>query len=263
LTLLLLLGGCAASSTRLVDVGGHRIWIQIAGKGEPTVVFESGGGGDASAWADIEPEVRRRIGVRTVVYDRAGLGRSDPTTGPYHIDDEARALQRALDRCGVRGPIVLVAHSYGGFVATLVAANDPRVTGVVLVDANLAGFFDAAEVARLLARFTPEFEALERAKPALARVIIPLLRALPETAERMRAVTYPPSLPTVDIVAEQTWVKSPDEIAAMRRAHAAFVAASPAREVVWADRSGHNVMRDRPDVVIDAVARIVWRARGR
>jgi pimeloyl-ACP methyl ester carboxylesterase len=69
---------------------------------------------------------------------RAGLGRSAPSPPPYRIDDEADALRRELDRHGIEAPIVLVAHSYGGFVATLVAAFDRRVAGVVLVDANLA-----------------------------------------------------------------------------------------------------------------------------
>jgi pimeloyl-ACP methyl ester carboxylesterase len=35
------------------------------------------------------------------------------------IDDEAEALRRELDRHGVSAPVVLAAHSYGGFVATL------------------------------------------------------------------------------------------------------------------------------------------------
>lgn len=248
-----LLAGCAASGPRSIDVGGRRLWTDLEGSGAPTIVFESGGGNDASAWATIEPAVRRRAGVRTFVYDRAGLGRSEPTPGAYHVDDEAQALQRALDGRGVRGPIVLVAHSYGGFIAELLAASDRRVAGVVLVDANLPAFFDEAEVARLLARYEPQFDALTRAAPDLARVLVPLMRAYPETARRLRGVTFPPSLPTIDLVAERTWVDSADELAAMRRAHAAFVAASPARQARFAAGSGHDVMHDRPDLVIAAV----------
>jgi pimeloyl-ACP methyl ester carboxylesterase len=258
--LFLVLAGC---EQRRVDVGGYRLWTAVAGRGSPTVVFEAGGGDDASVWLHIEPEVRRRLGVRTFRYNRAGLGKSDPSPGPYRIDDEAVALERALDRRGVRGPIVLVAHSYGGFVATLVAASDTRVAGVVLDDANLSGFFDAAQASRLVARYTPQFDALERARPALAHVMVPLMRALPETARRMREMTFPPALPTIDIVAERPWVEAPDEVAAMQRAHASFVAASPAREAVFASGSGHYVMRDRPDLVIDAIARMVQRVRGR
>jgi pimeloyl-ACP methyl ester carboxylesterase len=90
--------------------------------------------------------------------------------------------------------------------------------------------------------------------------MIPLVRAYPETVRRVRAATFPPALPTIDIVAEHSWGETDDENAAMQRAHAAFVAASPAREAVLATGSGHHVMRDRPDVVLDAIARIVQRS---
>ena len=246
----------------LVDVGGRRLWTSLAGTGAPTVVFEAGGGNDSSVWAAVEPEVRRRNGVRTLVYDRAGLGKSDPPpAGEYRIGDEADALVRALDVLRLLDPIVLVAHSYGGFVAHLVA-GDPRVAGVVLVDANLPAYFDEAVVERLLADHKPHFAELEQQAPELARVMVPLMRAYPETARAVRAVDYPSMLPTIDIVAERSWGRTHEENDALRRVHEEFVAAAPAvREGVLAAGSGHDVMRDRPDVVSDAVARLVERVR--
>ena len=266
LTLCLLLAALSAGASPLeqrVDVGGYRLWMQVAGEGSPTVVFESGGGDDASVWAGIEPEVRQRNKVRTVLYERAGLGRSDRAPGPYHIDDEANALKKILDHAHISGPVVLVAHSYGGFVATLVADSDPRIAGVVLVDPNLAGFVDAAEVDRLLAQYKPQFAALEQARPELAKVLIPLMLAYPETARRMRAAGYPRSMPTIDIEAEHSWVETPEEKAALHKVHAEFVAESPERQAVYAAGSGHNVMRDRPQVVLDAITRMVEKTRTR
>jgi pimeloyl-ACP methyl ester carboxylesterase len=226
-------------------------------------VFEAGGGADSSVWEDLEPEVRRRFQVRTMVYDRAGLGRSAPSRSDYSIDGEASALRRELDRDSIEWPVVLVAHSYGAFVATLVAATDSRTAGVVLVDGNLASFMDDAQLERLLATYTPQFAALEEAAPDLARVMIPVIEAYPATVERLRAVDIPHDLPTVDIVAERTWVETPEEIDAFRRAHADFVAASPHREGVFAENSGHHVMRDRPDLVLDAVGRVIVDIRRR
>jgi pimeloyl-ACP methyl ester carboxylesterase len=243
------------------DVGGCRIWIHAQGHGSPTVVFESGGGDDASVWSKLEPEVRRRKSVGTVVYDRAGLGHSDPKPGPYRIDDEVAALKGALASCGVDGPLVLVAHSYGGLVSLLTAASDPRVAGLVLVDGNIPGFFDPEEVARLIARFTPHIDEIQKKAPHIARVLVPLMHALPETARRVRAAPPSPLLPIVDIVAEKTWVQTPEEVAALRREHAAFVAASPAREAVFATGSGHFVMRDQPELVLDAISQLIDRLR--
>ena len=112
---------------RKVDVGGYALWIQSRGEGTPTVVFESGGGEDSSEWSNIEPVIRKRAKVRTVVYDRAGLGKSDPNPRPYLIEDEGTALRRALDQCDIHGPIILVAHSYGGFVSEILASEDKQV----------------------------------------------------------------------------------------------------------------------------------------
>jgi pimeloyl-ACP methyl ester carboxylesterase len=254
--------GCAGPKAEVaapatVDVNGPQLYMQVAGNGDPTVVFEAGGGDDSSVWAAIEPEVRRRCGVRTVVYDRAGLGKSGPAPGPYHIDDEATALKRGLDRFGVRGEIVLVAHSYGGFIATLVAASDPRVVGVVMVDANIVEFFDDAEVAHIVAKYTPQLPALEREHPGLARVMGPVIRGYPETVRRMRAVPMPVNLPVIDIVAEHSWGDTDEENAAMKHAHESFVAASPARVALPAPGSGPYVMRDQPELVIDAITRLL------
>jgi pimeloyl-ACP methyl ester carboxylesterase len=240
-----------------VNVGGYALWMQSRGHGTPTVVFESGGGEDSREWSNIEPVIRERAKVRTVVYDRAGLGKSDPNPRPYRIEDEGTALRRALDQCVIHGPIILVAHSYGGFISEIVASEDKRVKGLVLVDANIPSFFDDKEAAVIAARYGPLAEALERDKPDAARVLVPLVQAYPATARHMRAVHIPLNLPIVDITAEHTWVDAPDELAAMRRAHSEFVAASPNRVAIFAEGSGHYVSRDRPDIVIDAVLHLI------
>jgi pimeloyl-ACP methyl ester carboxylesterase len=265
LLVVILVAGCGegqhapAPTPAQAEVDGPQLWMQVAGDGDPTVVFEAGGGDDSSVWASVEPEIRLHVGLRTVLYDRAGLGKSGPSPGPYRIENEAAALRRGLDRFSIRGPVILVAHSYGGFVARLVAASDPRVAGMVLVDANLPEFFDGAELSHLRARYAPQLAELERKNPALAAVMSPLMRAYPATVERVRAATLPVTLPIIDIVAERSWGDTDEENTAMRRAHAAFVAESPAREAVLATGSGHYVMRDRPEVVIDAISQILRR----
>ncbi len=109
---------------RKVDAGGYVLWMRSRGQGTPTIVFESGGGEDSSEWSNIEPIIREQVKVTTVVYDRAGLGKSDADPRPYRIEDEATALRRALDQCDVQGPIILVPHSYGGFISEILAAED-------------------------------------------------------------------------------------------------------------------------------------------
>ena len=239
-----------------VEVGGYRIWVEVEGAGTPTVVFETGNGSDAGVWAEIAPRIRA-AGATTFLYDRAGMGRSEAAPQPYSIDDEVEALRSALTSCGIEGPLVLAAHSYGGFISLLLASLDERVAGVVLVDANIPAFFTEAEVASILAEYRPQYEQLREQAPELAATLIPIMEAYPATAARLRSVAIPAGLPIIDIVAEQSWAATPASAIAMREAHAAFVAESSARESVFAAGSSHNVMRDAPDLVVSAIVRML------
>ncbi len=88
-----------------MEVGANNIWIQAQGDGFLNVVFISGNDNDSRVWAGIEPTIRG-MKVRTIVYDRAGLGQSDLKPGPYHVEDETNALKEALDQNKNNGPIL-------------------------------------------------------------------------------------------------------------------------------------------------------------
>lgn len=92
-----------------------------------TFVLIHGGGGSAHDWHLVEPELRER-GHDTVAVD---LPMSDPEAGLW---DYADAVVRALgDR---REDLVVVAHSWGGFVGPLVCARVPA-RALVLVTAMI------------------------------------------------------------------------------------------------------------------------------
>jgi pimeloyl-ACP methyl ester carboxylesterase len=255
------LDSCAGAA---IDIGGRTLWAELSGTGAVTVVFETGNGADSSVWSDLAAQVRA-AGARTFLYDRAGTGRSAPDPRPYAIDNEAEALRSLLSRCGVEGPVVLAAHSYGGFISQLLAARGDRkdafrIAGLVLVDANIPAFFTGAEVNAILARYRPQYDALRQQAPELAATIIPILEAYPATALRMQKVRLPARLPVIDIYAENSWAETPESAAAMRRAHIAFAAAGRHRESVYAAGSSHQVMHDRPEIVLAAIVKAVARA---
>ncbi|WP_108819555.1 alpha/beta fold hydrolase [Pseudovibrio sp. Alg231-02] len=236
------------------------LWLEAKGEGSPSIIFISGNGNDASVWKGIEPHLRK-VGVQTVVYDRAGLGNSPLWEGPYTVEGEAEDLQAALTAHGVSGPVILVAHSYGGYIASLLAENMVQVTGLVFVDAGIPADMSPQLVDYVLAEYTPRFEALEKAAPELAKAIIPVVKAYPATAKRMRTVSIPEHLPIIDILADTSWVQDEKIVSQMRKAHADFVATSPNRSSQFAKGSGHNVMKDKPRYVIEAITRMVEQLR--
>ena len=125
---------------RLVEVGGRRLHVYCAGTTNgPTVVIEAGSGNDSTLWGGIVAHVASF--ARACSYDRAGLGWSDPASVPMTFDDRANDLHAMLSGAGLSGPLILVGHSYGGYIVRAFAGSQPdRVVGVVLVDAPDEGY---------------------------------------------------------------------------------------------------------------------------
>ncbi len=122
---------------RLVDIGGGCLHADERGEGAPLVVFEAGIAATSLSWRLVQPEVARF--TRTVSYDRGWLGWSEPILQPRSIRQVVEELHALLERMGIRGRRILVAHSYGALVARAYAARYPaEVYGMVLVDPTAA-----------------------------------------------------------------------------------------------------------------------------
>jgi len=118
---------------RFVRVNERRMHIHVTGEDTPTVVFESGMGASCLSWTLVQPQVAQFS--RAVSYDRAGHGWSDPAAEPRTAQQIAQELHTLLDAAGVRGPYVLVGHSFGGYVNLAFAhLYRDEVVGIVLVD---------------------------------------------------------------------------------------------------------------------------------
>lgn len=157
--------GAPSTSGRLVDVGGHRLYVECTGSGSPTVILQSGLGESSSYWASIAPAVAASTTV--CAYDRAGHGRSDEVGAQDGIA-LATDLHTLLDRAGVAGPYILVGHSSGGPYVRAYAARYPeQVVGMVLLDPQPADAFTA------LPDYPGTYQSLRMAYgigPSLARV---------------------------------------------------------------------------------------------
>lgn len=120
-----------AAESHWVDVGGRRLHALTAGEGEPLVVFEAGLNDWSRAWSRVQGAVARS--TRTLSYDRAGRGESEWISPPRTAADAAADLDRLMDAVASEVPVVLVAHSFGGFIARLLAKLR-KLAGLVLID---------------------------------------------------------------------------------------------------------------------------------
>ena len=120
----------------LVEVGGRKVNVQVAGTarpGAPTVVFESGFGSQVATWNGLQSDIAAV--TRTIAYDRAGVGKSDPATTQRTVKQIATELHDLLAKLNAPPPYVLVGHSYGGPIIHTFGAMFPReVVGLVYID---------------------------------------------------------------------------------------------------------------------------------
>lgn len=69
---------------RMVDVGGYSLAVEDEGNGSPPIVFVAAMGTARSTWRRVVSDL---AGIRTIVYDRAGIGDSDPRPERRHAQD--------------------------------------------------------------------------------------------------------------------------------------------------------------------------------
>jgi len=117
-----------------IDIGKRRLAATLQGSGPPHVLLEVGFGAQASSWSAVAERVSQF--ARVCYYDRAGRGGSDADPikprGPGVLVEDAHALIHAID--GV-APFIFVGQSFGGLIGRLLAHRYPNhVAGLVLVD---------------------------------------------------------------------------------------------------------------------------------
>ena len=137
-----------------IDIGGRCLRAVLAGPDTgPLVVLESGAFGCAADWAEVQKQLAAK-GLRSLAYDRAGLGFSDPGPRPRDSQAIAHDLGLLLDRMGLEGPLILVGHSMAGLMVRLHARGlGDRVRGLVLVDATTPESWDVPTVRRVVGGF--------------------------------------------------------------------------------------------------------------
>jgi pimeloyl-ACP methyl ester carboxylesterase len=125
-----------AAPQTMVEIGRRRrLNLLIAGEGEPTVVFAPGGWASTLEWARVQHAVAAR--ARTVAYDNAGFGFSDPGPLPRTASAIVSDLRAALKVAAIPPPYVLAGWSFGGLIMRLFAFNHPQdVVGMVMVDSS-------------------------------------------------------------------------------------------------------------------------------
>ena len=220
------------------------------GVGQPAVVLEAGLNNGAASWQRVMPLLAPH--VRVAAYDRAGIGGSAPTPGLVTIDRQIDDLASVIVGLAA-GPCVLAGHSWGRVLVQLLAFRRPDLAaGLVLVD--------------------PGHEEMERELPLplqwgwrIMRTVFPdeLHDDAPATlaaVRELRAAARP--FPDVPVAVLSAAGGFPRRFRAhWTRLQAGLAAAAPQGRHVVVDDTGHDIPRNRPDVVAGTILAVAAQAR--
>jgi pimeloyl-ACP methyl ester carboxylesterase len=238
----------AASGDAILTVNRQKLHIETLGEFGPAVVFEAGLGNDSSTWKLVAGPVATF--ARVVLYDRAGLGQSQPllsTNSTVTADEVATRLHGLLAAVDIRPPYILVGHSLGGLYAQMFARKFPsEVSGVVLLDSSSA-------------QAPSELKTRARLEPGSAAYLEE--EGIPESNKQVTNSGPFPDVPLTVIAATDHGPFFKDWEPTLMQLQQQLVTLSPQATFVVAQGSGHNIQFDRPGTVVDAIKRMARAAK--
>ncbi len=266
--------------------------IDCTGEGSPAVILDSGLGDGYRSWRKVQPQIA--LLTRVCSYDRAGIGYSDSSPKPRTSKVFAEELHTLLQNAGVRAPYVLVGHSMGGFDVRMFASRYVNeAVGMVLVDSSHPeqekrlppilkdldrtwireqDFFEFTMpfgLPRLLGFCSQDGE--ERAAECTfhsVRESVAELKSVSISAAETAAtgslgnmplivLSQDPDAPQYDLPKDV--VKPTNEAWGQMQIELAQLSTRGTR--VIAKNSGHYIQLDRPDLVVDAIRKVVNEVR--
>jgi len=255
---------------KLVDVGGYNLnFRMIPGQGH-AILLESGGGMDSTEWNALAPRLALETGATVIAYDRAGFGKSDLPEMKYDLREDTAALWRGLRTLGLDRDLILVGHSYGGFLIGFEASEHPdSVRGLVFVDPFTVEFVDTFGIEYCnnhpmmgkLPFDTSRPETLSKLQRAMVRMVGAPVRNLAENIAVMRKAVIPEGIPVRVITAGIAFLPKPEELKAWRESHERLTAAIKGATLVVAEKSGHMIPFSQPDLLVSIVSDVVRSAK--
>lgn len=272
--------------TTMVEVDGYTMRVLAGGlgtrdPGEAVVVFESGVGVPVESWGSVIPSVAEFAAV--LAYDRFGVGQSDPNGLPATPPGRAAQLHALLQSLGVDPPIVVVGHGWGGVVAHYYSGLYPEeVAGAVYIDpidVQKTRDDDVAMWEALGAReaeydaYWSTYRQAARGAPAGLRGEYEAYISFQLSDLAGREVPSHPVVPVAVLLAAKYLPPPPgtelpydpeamfDASIRDRVEHfSEWLLGFPAATFVMATQAAHHIHVDVPDLVVEAVRRIVLEA---
>lgn len=251
-------GGAGQSSRKhLIDVGGYRLYLNVhtdtrRAQLPLTIVLESGGGMDSFQWGNLQPRIAEETGAVVVSYDRAGFGQSDLPETSYDIVTEVQGLHSALKQLHLEERVIFVSHSFGALLSQVYAHHWPEsVNGILFLDPNSPSAMLALGGSNAIA--APKPNPQTKREQAIARIDAAGFDPYVEVYRSPLRAT----LPVIVLSAEKGLFPEQRQNRAFRASHELLANSVEEGELIVAEGSGHNIPAESPDLVLDAIRKLI------
>jgi pimeloyl-ACP methyl ester carboxylesterase len=248
------LTGCSPAQDGHVSVGTRRLFVSCSGdmSSPATVLLIAGGSYSTEVWNDIQKPLSASSRVCSV--DRAGVGRSDPSPRPQTAEEIVTDIHAALGQAREEPPYILVGHSVGGIYGRMFAARYPEsVSALVLIDsAHEEQIWRLAAIAPALvdAEYGDAWKDPTRRRDlgflADGEILTWHTTAPLAVLQQGRGLPERPDLGLTTAVIRQV-------TALWRSLQRDLASRSPSGELRTAQRSGHFIQTEEPELVVQAV----------
>ena len=266
LVVVVLTAASAQAQPRTVEVtgGAMRVWtsgLEQRQPGQPVLILEAGAGSGLESWKPVFADFTALAPV--VAYDRRGIGSSKPDANKLTIRGINESLRALLKSIGAEPPYILVGHSWGGALMRGFGELYPtEIAGYVYIEVPDIDATPEKQNAALSADQRSTLSA--PTMPPIPADTPPGLRAEMELVgndyvnywSQVRNFRQVPGVPVAVIIAAPTGRLKGLGHPMMQlqiKHQSEWALTSSSGLVLVSGRVGHNVMRDDPSLVLQAL----------
>jgi pimeloyl-ACP methyl ester carboxylesterase len=242
---------------RLLNVEGYQLFLKIERGTDPnlpTLLLEAGGGADSSHWGGFPAQLAMETGATVIAYDRAGFGRSPLPDRPYNIEQEVTAIHAALVALDLDSRVLLIGHSFGGFLIQIYTSLWPgTVQGLLFLDPNTPAVMHAggSEIFKPITNpETPKQRSLARVDAAGRAPHIDAYRA-----------QLPLDIPLIVLSAETPPFSTPRQQELFRLAHQLLAASVTDGQRVVLPHTTHMFPMQQGQLIVPYVKQLLAKGR--
>ena len=232
-----------------IQINDGKLFARLVGDniGKPTIVMDAGYGDYSKAWDSVISELSLLTDV--LIYDRAGLGKSESSSKPRTSREMIIELKELVKGTKIKLPFILVGHSFGGVNARLYATEYPNdVCGLILVDSTPEDYRE-----KFLPTMEDEFQRAYNKQFVHEGNYDEFMESLKQLKESRSKL----NVPLIVLSAGKKAYYSKESQQLWNEMQRELLEISTKGEFVIAENSAHYIQNDEPEVVVNAVKRLL------